>query len=74
MCCLTKFIFWKKNNKKKLLKSKQKLENLEKCKKSISILVLLQVQEKMFIVHYRANKKNCRTLNKKDIFLVTSTI
>ena len=75
---LTKFIYWiKKINKNKIseVKAAKKLERFRKMNKSFlypSFDTIAGSGKNGAIVHYRANKENCRYLNKKDIFLCDS--
>ena len=75
---LTKFIHWiKKINKKKIneVKAASKLEKFRKMNRSFlypSFDTIAGSGKNGAIVHYRANKKNCRNINKKDIFLCDS--
>ena len=75
---LTKFIYWIKNiNKKKIteIEAQNKLEKFRKMNKNYlypSFDTIAGSGENGAIVHYRAKKENCRTINKKDIFLCDS--
>jgi Xaa-Pro aminopeptidase len=75
---LTKFIYWIKNiNKKKIteVEAQNKLEKFRKMNKNYlypSFDTIAGSGENGAIVHYRAKKENCRTINKKDIFLCDS--
>ena len=75
---LTKFIFWiKKINKKKIteIEAAKKLEKFRKMEKNFlypSFDTIAGSGKNGAIVHYRANKKSCRILKKKDIFLCDS--
>jgi Xaa-Pro aminopeptidase len=75
---LTKFIYWIKNiNKKKIteVEAQNKLEKFRKMNKNYlypSFDTIAGSGENGAIVHYRAKKDNCRTINKKDIFLCDS--
>ncbi len=75
---LTKFLYWIKNiNKKKIteLEVAKKLENFRKLNKNFlypSFDTIAGSGKNGAIVHYRAKKKNCRTINKKDILLCDS--
>ncbi len=75
---LTKFLYWiKKVNKKKITEvdAEKKLEKFRKMNKSFlypSFDTIAGSGKNGAIVHYRAKKKNCRTINKKDIFLCDS--
>jgi Xaa-Pro aminopeptidase len=75
---LTKFIYWIKNiNKKKIteVEAQNKLEKFRKMNKNYlypSFDTIAGSGENGAIVHYRAKKKNCRTINKTDIFLCDS--
>ena len=75
---LTKFIFWiKKINKKKIteVQAAEKLEKFRKMHKSFlypSFDTIAGSGKNGAIVHYRANKENCKIINKNDIFLCDS--
>jgi len=75
---LTKFIYWIKNiNKKRITEvdAQNKLEKFRKMNKNYlypSFDTIAGSGENGAIVHYRAKKENCRTINKKDIFLCDS--
>ncbi|WP_435113422.1 M24 family metallopeptidase [Candidatus Pelagibacter bacterium nBUS_36] len=75
---LTKFIYWIKNiNKKKIteVQAQNKLESFRKLNKAYlypSFDTIAGSGANGAIVHYRANKKNCKTIKKKDIFLCDS--
>ena len=75
---LTKFIYWIKNIKKKKItevEAQNKLEKFRKMNKNYlypSFDTIAGSGENGAIVHYRAKKENCRTINKKDIFLCDS--
>ena len=75
---LTKFIYWiKKINKKKIteVEAAKKLEKFRKMNKNFlypSFDTIAGSGKNGAIVHYRASKNNCRTINKKDIFLCDS--
>ena len=75
---LTKFIYWiKKVNKKKITEvdAQIKLEKFRKKSKNYlypSFDTIAGSGENGAIVHYRAKKKSCRTINKNDIFLCDS--
>ncbi|MDC0940316.1 aminopeptidase family protein P [Candidatus Pelagibacter sp.] len=75
---LTKFIYWiKKVNKKKITEvdAKIKLEKFRKKSKNYlypSFETIAGSGENGAIVHYRAQKENCRTIRKSDIFLCDS--
>ena len=75
---LTKFIYWIKNiNKKKITEvdAQNKLEKFRKMNKNYlypSFDTIAGSGENGAIVHYRAKKENCRTINKDDIFLCDS--
>ena len=75
---LTKFIYWIKNvNKKKIteVEAAKKLEGFRKMHKSFlypSFDTIAGSGKNGAIVHYRANEKKCRIINKKDIFLCDS--
>ena len=75
---LTKFLYWiKKINKKKIneVQAQNKLENFRKLNKDYlypSFDTIAGSGKNGAIVHYRAKKDSCRTLNKKDIFLCDS--
>ncbi len=75
---LTKFLFWIKNiNKKKIteVQAAKKLENFRKLNKNFlypSFDTIAGSGKNGAIVHYRAKKENCRTINKNDILLCDS--
>ena len=75
---LTKFIYWiKKINKKKIteVEAAKKLETFRKMNKSFlypSFDTIAGSGKNGAIVHYRAQKENCRNINKKDLFLCDS--
>ena len=75
---LTEFIYWIKNvNKKKIteFQAQNKLENFRKLNKNYlypSFDTIAGSGKNGAIVHYRAKKKNCRTIKKDDIFLCDS--
>ena len=75
---LTKFLFWiKKINKKKIteVEAAKKLENFRKLNKNFlypSFDTIAGSGKNGAIVHYRAKKEKCRTINKKDILLCDS--
>tara|TARA_B100000902_G_scaffold314146_1_gene304805 strand:+ start:1558 stop:3252 length:1695 start_codon:yes stop_codon:yes gene_type:complete len=75
---LTKFIYWiKKINKKKIteVRAAEKLEGFRKMHKSFlypSFDTIAGSGKNGAIVHYRANKENCKIINKSDIFLCDS--
>jgi Xaa-Pro aminopeptidase len=75
---LTKFLYWIKNvNKKKIteVEAQNKLENFRKINKNYlysSFDTIAGSGKNGAIVHYRATKKNCKTIEKKDIFLCDS--
>ncbi len=75
---LTKFIYWiKKINKKKIteVEAANKLESFRRKHKNFlypSFDTIAGSGKNGAIVHYRADKKNCRIINKKDIFLCDS--
>ena len=74
---LTKFIFWIKQNKKRIneIDAEKKLENFRKKSKKYlypSFNTIAGTGKNGAIVHYRANPKNSRWLNKKEIFLFDS--
>ena len=75
---LTKFIYWiKKINKKKIteVEAAKKLEKFRKMNKNFlypSFDTIAGSGKNGAIVHYRATENNCRTINKKDIFLCDS--
>ena len=75
---LTKFIYWIKNvNQKKIdeVQAQDKLENFRKLNKNYlypSFETIAGSGKNGAIVHYRAKKKNCRIIKKKDIFLCDS--
>ena len=74
---LTKFLYWIKNiNKKKIseIDAQNKLKKFRKMNKNFLYLalILLLDQEKWSHNSLSCNKKNCRTIEKKDIFLCDS--
>ncbi len=75
---LTKFIFWIKNiNKKKITEydAQNKLENFRKKNKEYlypSFNTIAGTGSNGAIVHYRATKKNAKTISKKQLFLCDS--
>ncbi len=75
---LTKFIYWIKNiNTKKIteVEAQNKLDKFRKMNSKYlypSFETIAGSGENGAIVHYRAKKKNCRTISKKDIFLCDS--
>ncbi len=75
---LTKFIYWIKNiNKKKITEvdAQNKLEKFRKMNKNFlfpSFDTIAGSGKNGAIVHYRANKKNCKIIDNKDIFLCDS--
>ena len=75
---LTKFIFWIKNiNKKKIneVQAQNKLESFRKLNKDYlypSFDTIAGSGKNGAIVHYRAKRNNCKTIQKQDIFLCDS--
>jgi len=75
---LTKFIYWIKNiNNKKIteVQAQNKLVSFRKLNKAYlypSFDTIAGSGANAAIVHYRANKKNCKTIKKNDIFLCDS--
>ncbi len=75
---LTKFIHWIKNiNKRKIteIDAQYKLEKFRKMNKNFlypSFDTIAGSGKNGAIIHYRANKKNCRTIKEQDIFLCDS--
>ena len=75
---LTKFIYWiKKINKRQIneIMAAKKLEMFRKINKSFlypSFDTIAGTGKNGAIVHYRANNKNCRKIQRKDIFLCDS--
>ena len=75
---LTKFIFWIKNiNKKKITEydAQNKLESFRKKSKEYlypSFNTIAGTGSNGAIVHYRATKKNTKTISKKKLFLCDS--
>ncbi len=75
---VTKFIYWiKKINKNKIneVQAAKRLENFRKMHKSFlypSFDTIAGAGGNGAIVHYRAREKNCKTINRKDIFLCDS--
>ena len=76
---LTKFIYWIKNiNKKKITEvdAQNKLEKFRNEQKFSypSFDTIAGSGKNGAIVHYRANKKNCKIIKNKDIFYVTLVV
>ena len=74
---LTRFIYWIKHNKKKIneVQAEKKLESFRKKSNNYlypSFNTIAGSGKNGAIVHYRANSKNYRWLNKKEIFLFDS--
>ncbi len=75
---LTKFIYWIKNVRKKKLnefQAQKKLESFRKLNKKYlypSFDTIAGSGKNGAIVHYRANKKSSKIIDKKDIFLCDS--
>ncbi len=75
---LTKFIYWIKNvNKKQITEvdAQNKLEKFRSMNKNFlypSFDTIAGSGKNGAIVHYRANRKNCRIIKNKDIFLCDS--
>ena len=74
---LTRFIYWIKHYKGEIseIDAQNKLETFRKKSKNYlypSFNTIAGAGPNGAIVHYRANKKNCRLINKKDIFLFDS--
>jgi Xaa-Pro aminopeptidase len=75
---LTKFLYWIKNiNKKKIseVDAQNKLEKFRKMNKNFlypSFDTIAGSGKNGAIVHYRANKKNCKIIRNNDIFLCDS--
>ena len=75
---LTKFLYWiKEKNKKKIneFQAQKKLEKFRKMNKNFlypSFDTIAGSGKNGAIIHYRANKKNCKIIRKKDIFLCDS--
>tara|TARA_B100001250_G_scaffold171419_1_gene147623 strand:- start:6277 stop:7971 length:1695 start_codon:yes stop_codon:yes gene_type:complete len=75
---LTKFLYWIKNvNKKKITEvdAEKKLEKFRRMNKNFlypSFDTIAGTGKNGAIVHYRAKKENCRTINKNDVFLCDS--
>ncbi len=75
---LTKFLYWIKNiNKKKIteIDAEKKLENFRKINKNFlypSFDTIAGSGKNGAIVHYRAKKESCRTINHRDLFLCDS--
>ena len=75
---VTKFIYWIKNiNKKKIseVDAQDKLEKFRKMNKNFlypSFDTIAGTGGNGAIVHYRAQKKDCKYINKNDIFLCDS--
>ena len=75
---LTKFLYWIKNiNKKKITEvdAQNKLEKFRRMNKNFlypSFDTIAGSGKNGAIIHYRANRKNCKIINNKDIFLCDS--
>ena len=75
---LTKFLYWIKNiNKKKITEvdAQNKLEKFRKMNKDFlypSFDTIAGSGKNGAIIHYRANKKNCKIIRNNDIFLCDS--
>ena len=75
---LTRFIYWiKHENKRKITEvdAQNKLEKFRKLNKNYlfpSFNTIAGAGSNGAIVHYRATKRNTKTINKKDIFLCDS--
>ena len=75
---LTKFLYWMKvDNKKKIteFEAQKKLERFRKMNKNYlypSFNTIAGSGKNGAIVHYKANKKNSKKINKNDIFLCDS--
>ena len=75
---LTKFIYWIKNkNKRKIneIDAEEKLEKFRRTNKNFlypSFDTISGAGKNGAIVHYRAKKENCKTINKNDIYLFDS--
>ena len=75
---LTRFIYWiKHENKNKITEvdAQNKLEKFRKLNKDYlfpSFDTIAGAGSNGAIVHYRATKRNTKTINKKDIFLCDS--
>ncbi len=74
---LTRFIYWIKHNKKKIseIDAQNKLEKFRRLSKNYlfpSFNTIAGTGPNGAIVHYRANRKNCRLIKKNDIFLFDS--
>ena len=75
---LTKFIFWiKKINKKRITEvdAQNKLEKFRRKNRNFlypSFDTIAGSGKNGAIIHYRANKKNCKIIRNKDIFLCDS--
>ncbi len=75
---LTKFLFWIKNiNKKRITEvdAQNKLEKFRRKNKNFlypSFDTIAGSGKNGAIIHYRANKKNCKIIRNKDIFLCDS--
>ena len=71
---LTKFLYWIKNdNKKKITEvdAQNKLENFRKINKNFlypSFDTIAGSGKNGAIIHYRANKQNCKVIKNDDIF------
>ena len=75
---LTKFIYWIKNiNKKRITEvdAQNKLEKFRRMNKNFlypSFDTIAGSGKNGAIIHYRANRKNCKTIKNNDIFLCDS--
>ncbi len=75
---LTKFIYWMKNKNKKQITEVQAQDKLEKFRQMNSNYLYPSFQtiagsgKNGAIVHYRADRKNCKVIKKNDIFLCDS--
>ena len=75
---LTKFLYWIKVINKKRIDEVDAIKKLEKFRKKHKSFLYPSFEtiagsgKNGAIVHYRATKENCRTINKKDILLCDS--
>ena len=74
---LTKFLYWIKDNKTKITEvdAQNKLEKFRKINKNFlypSFDTIAGSGKNGAIIHYRANKQNCKVIKNDDIFLCDS--
>ena len=74
---LTKFLYWIKDNKTKITEvdAQNKLEKFRKLNKNFlypSFDTIAGSGKNGAIIHYRANKQNCKVIKNDDIFLCDS--